>query len=94
VDEVTAPHIRYMELVREHWEVIAFVKGAIKLELFGVPEDERAAHVVDAAAEWYTLPREAMEALWKAPSNGGVFTTAERAYIKDNFRKLAHGAAA
>ncbi len=94
VDEIAKPHMDYMKLVREWFTSIAFIKEAISQEHRCVLKEERTAHVEDAAAEWYRLPREDMEALWKAPSNGGIFTTAERDYIKENFRTLYHGKAA
>ena len=52
-------------------ESIDHIKDRIK-------NDDSAA----AAAEWRQLSQEEMQALWLAPSKGGIFTTAEREYLK------------
>lgn len=44
----------------------------------------RENDVDSAVSAYFDIPPEAAEALWKAPSKGGIFTTAERAFIKSN----------
>lgn len=48
---------------------------------------------LSAAAEaWFELDKATMEALWKAPSKGGVFTTKERDIMKSKeFRTAYYG---
>ena len=60
--------------VREYWDTIATMKIAHR--------DGDASQFVEA---WIDLPNdEVKEALWVAPSKGGIFTTEERAYLKSN----------
>ena len=40
----------------------------------------------DAKCEWEDLTQDEQNALWVAPSYGGVFTTEERKVIKDGFK--------
>ncbi len=61
----------YMKVVRDNWASIDF----IKLNLEAKP---------DAALEaWRELGEDVMRALWRAPSKGGVFETAERSGIDE-----------
>jgi len=65
--------IAYNELVRRHFASIYFIKEYIGAEAW------------DEVAEFESeIPTEDREALWKAPSKGGIWTTAERAALKSN----------
>lgn len=64
-------HIDYMNLVREHFDVIVQVKTHLANN-----------EVEDARAAYKELDVEAQKALWRAPTKGGVFTTDERALMK------------
>jgi len=45
-----------------------------------------------AAEEWFTMDQETMGLLWKAPKNGGCFTTKEREVMKSTeFRQAYYG---
>ena len=60
--------------VRENWVTIAYMKQAF------IAEDALAF-----AEAWLELDSdEVKEALWLAPSKGGVFTTEERAYLRSD----------
>lgn len=43
-----------------------------------------------AAEAWFELDNDTKQALWKAPSKGGVFTTEERSIIKSTEFRQAH----
>ncbi len=83
-DGVKAGGVTYEQLldynwqVRKHFNSIAVIKQGI--------EDNQ----LDIAAEaWFELDKEEKLALWKAPSKGGIFTTAEIKAIKsDEFAAL------
>ena len=66
-DEILAPLINHMEAVRENVSSISAVKEAIHTGDFNY-----------AAQLLMELSDEAKQALWRAPSKGGVWTTAER----------------
>lgn len=71
--------LSYMEAVREHWYTIAMIKKYL------IPEwgDNENAPNVSAAREAYKeLSEDDQKLLWRAPTKGGVFTTQERAWIK------------
>jgi|TARA_R100000951_G_scaffold114869_1_gene121134 hypothetical protein len=65
--EALAPLINHMEAVRENLASIAAVKEAI-----------HTADFMYAAQCLMELSDEAKQSLWRAPSNGGIWTTAER----------------
>ena len=70
-DEILAPLINHMEAVRENVSSISAVKEAIHTGDFNY-----------AAQLLMELSDEAKQALWRAPSKGGVWTTAERAAMQ------------
>lgn len=70
-DEVLAPLINHMEAVRENVSSISAVKEAIHTGDFNY-----------AAQLLMELSDEAKQALWRAPSKGGVWTTAERSAMQ------------
>lgn len=74
VNEQVARLMAHNTAVREHWETVAYMKTAF--------------HNQDALAfaeAWLELESdEVKEALYLAPTKGGVFTTEERAYLRSN----------
>jgi hypothetical protein len=66
-----AAKAKHDEVVGRLSESIDYIKDRIK-------KDDAAA----AAAEWRQFSQDQMQALWIAPSKGGIFTTAEREYLK------------
>ena len=77
----------YQDLVMEHAASIATIKTGIA-----------NGDLSTAAEAWFTIHpdddtrKEIMTQLWKAPSKGGCFTTAERDIIKSSdFRKAYYG---
>lgn len=63
--------LEYNKLVRANFDTITNIKTAIANDNPG-----------DAIMEWRDLEQEVQKALWVAPSNGGIFTTEERAALK------------
>lgn len=74
VNEQVARLMAHNTAVRENWETVAYMKTAF--------------HNQDALAfaeAWLELESdEVKEALYLAPTKGGVFTTEERAYLRSN----------
>lgn len=69
----------YADYCADYQEQIAAIKIGIN------KKDYKAA-----ADAWNTIPEEAKLVLWRAPSNGGCFTTEERAIMKTSeFREAA-----
>ena len=63
----------HMNAAREHWQSVSAIKEAI------------ASDDLPFACQLYAeLGHEAQEALYKAPSKGGIFTTAERTYMRSD----------
>lgn len=75
----------YSALVREHWDDIAEVKQLLK-PIWGEMEDQ--PNVTDARAVLKDLGDELYRRLWKAPTKGGCFTTAERTLLKQPERSV------
>lgn len=50
----------------------------------------RDGNLESAAEEWFTLPKDVMAILWRAPTKGGKFTTAEREVIKSTAFRVAY----
>jgi|SaaInlV_120m_DNA_3_1039746.scaffolds.fasta_scaffold04061_6 hypothetical protein len=69
--EILAPLINHMEAVRDNLPSIAVVKDSIATGDFNY-----------AAQCLMELTDEAKQALWRAPSKGGVWTTAERSAMQ------------
>lgn len=67
------PLLRHNEAVRDNLESILYIKQ-------GIENDDMLA----VAEAWAELEQEVKEALWRAPSNGGVFTTSERQVLKSD----------
>lgn len=63
--------LAHMTAVRENWQSVSAIKQAI--------EDQDLPFACQLYAE---LGHDAQEALWKAPSKGGIFTTEERKYMR------------
>ena len=65
--------LNYNEKVREHWVSINAIKEALDNNYW------------DGAAESEAeIPHDDLTILWKAPSNGGVWTTYERSQLKSD----------
>jgi len=71
--DVMAEWADYMELVREQFDWVVYAKSAIANEDWDV-----------LAAIWHDIDHETMAKLFRAPTKGGVFTTAERSACKGN----------
>ena len=74
--------IEYMDLVREHWDTIHFIKDqCFKADKCDTEEDAEEV-LLQALEAWRELGEDAMKVLWRAPSKGGVFSTREREQLK------------
>ena len=77
------PILKHNDAIRENIDSIYFIKEYIK-----------KGDVVGVAQIWLELSNEIKEALWVAPTKGGVFTTEERAFLKsDEFAQARKEAA-
>ena len=80
-EQPKSPEEQYKELCAINEKSIAAIKA-------GIANNELST----AAEAWYELSEETMTALWKAPKNGGCFTTVERAAMKTpEFRESFYG---
>ena len=70
----------YNKLVREHFYEIAEAKNLLEPK-WG--PNENVPDVTHARAVLKELGDEVYRALWKAPTKGGIFTTEERAWLKE-----------
>lgn len=53
----------------------------------------RDGRLDSAAEEWFTLPKDIQQILWRAPSKGGKFSTTDREVMKSTaFREAYYGA--
>ena len=88
--------IEYMAAVREHWDTIVYIKDRIAAADHETPKSDEAEAILLQAGEAYDeLGDEMKHFLWKAPTKGGIFTTHERAQLKEvgNIRARARMAA-
>ncbi len=77
------PILKHNDVVRENIDSIHFIKEYIK-----------TGDVAGVAQIWLELSNEIKEALWVAPTKGGVFTTEERKFLKsDEFAQARKEAA-
>ena len=72
--------LEYMALVREFWPSINACKDYLAPK-WGENEDQH--HVTEARACMKELGDEVYRKLWRAPTKGGCFTTAERKLLKE-----------
>jgi len=72
--------IKYNALVREFWPSIVAVKDYLEPK-WG--DNENQHHVTEARAVLKELGDDISGELWKAPTRGGIFTTEERALLKE-----------
>ena len=63
----------HMSAAREHWQSVSAIKEAIQSD-----------DLPFACQLYAELGHETQEALYKAPSKGGIFTTAERNYMRSD----------
>ena len=67
------PILKHNEAVRENLDSVAYIK-------MNIPSGD-----IHAVAEaWDEIDNTIKEALWVAPSKGGIFTTEERAFLKSD----------
>lgn len=72
---------QYMDVVRDHMDSVTAIRDGIK-----------EGQLSSAAEAWFELSDSIKEALWKSTTNGGIFTTQERAVIKSTeFREAFFG---
>jgi len=77
------PILKHNDAARDNFDSIYFIKEYIK-----------TGDVAGVAQIWLELSNEIKEALWVAPTKGGVFTTEERAFLKsDEFAQARKEAA-
>ena len=75
--------MKHNDVARENFDSIYLIKEYIK-----------TGDVAGVAQIWLELSNEIKEALWVAPTKGGVFTTEERAFLKsDEFAQARKEAA-
>lgn len=75
--------LKHNDVARENFDSIYFIKEYIK-----------TGDVAGVAQIWLELSNDIKEALWVAPTKGGVFTTEERAFLKsDEFAQARKEAA-
>ena len=73
--------LAHQAAVREHFTSVGCIKECIAVGEIG-----------QAAAAWFELDNDAKQALWLAPTKGGIFSTSERETIKsDEFRETHFG---
>ena len=65
--------LKHNEAVRDNWQLVSAIKSALQAEDY-----------IDAAMLWINTPEPVRDALWVAPTKGGIFTTEERSKIKSN----------
>lgn len=83
IKDAMEPILKHNDVARENFDSIYFIKEYIK-----------TGDVAGVAQIWLELSNEIKEALWVAPTKGGVFTTEERAFLKsDEFAQARKEAA-
>ena len=83
--EVSEHLLQMMDVVRDQFNEINEIK--YKIWEYSFPNSEHNGDPQKAreiAALWMDLTNDEKEALWVAPSKGGVFTTEERAFLKSD----------
>jgi hypothetical protein len=69
----------YLELVKKHQSSIDVIKSYLSKVAISNDKVIDTHNDLEYAAEaWYELTEDEQEALWRSPSSGGCFTTAER----------------
>ena len=69
--------LRHNEYLRDNLASVSCIKDCITQKAFD-----------EAHEAWCELSQDEQTALYIAPSKGGIFTTKERAIIKNNFKEL------
>ena len=75
--------IEYLDLVREHWDSLDYIKGKLHCVDRAINDEYREMVLLDAKEAWDELGDDVMKTLWRAPSKGGVFTTKERDQLRE-----------
>lgn len=88
-DEMSEYLLKQMEAFRSHYNEICELKDYIyAYTTIDAKTYQDPMYIQQAADIWLDLSNEVKEALWIAPSKGGVFTTEERTFLKsDEFAK-------
>lgn len=80
----------YEDLCKQHHDSIQAIKTAIGD--FIASGKQNHALLSSGAEAWFELDNDTKQALWKAPTKGGVFTTEERAIMQlREFRESFYG---
>ena len=66
------------EAIRKNWDSVIAIKQHIAL-----------GEIEEAQEDWAEIPQAEQEAMWVAPSKGGLFTTEERKLIKEGAQEQA-----
>ena len=70
--------VRYNEAVRDHFQSIALIKSIF------AESNPVNSYFYEAYEAFAEIPQDDWQLLWRAPSKGGIWTTAERALFKSN----------
>lgn len=74
---------------RQHDEAVEANRASVNAIKAGIEDED----ISSAAEAWFELGNDIKQALWLAPTKGGVFTTREREIIKSSeFRESYYGA--
>jgi len=68
---------------------LAALQDAIKdnfMSIYEIKYGIAAGDLYRAGEAWFELPKETQNALWVAPTKGGIFTTTERKVMKEDLR--------
>ena len=75
--------LSHVESVRDLFESVSTIQLGILMDT--------EESLTEASNAWFELDNEEKQKLWRAPSKGGIFTTAERAKLQDSdLRKLTY----
>ena len=87
-EEREAQHLlQHQAAVGRNFKTIAAIKSVFAALEASEIDPADAAYTIGEA--WYELDQDEQRLLWRAPSKGGCFTTAEREFIKTDVPKAA-----
>lgn len=79
--------IEYLDLVREHWDSLDYIKSRLHYvdRYVGYAENAeyREIALLEVKEAWDELGEDVMKILWRAPRKGSVFTTKERDQLRE-----------
>jgi len=80
--------VEYGRCVREHWDLITQIKECLS----NADHETYPEMLSGIAADWYDLSEEDQKRLYSlAPTKGGVFSTEERKFLKEDVGKARFG---